>query len=87
MLGNLTRADDWRTGAEWPDNNRPVTRTWEYDSYSRLTKTTYTYPGSSNNTWQAPFAAENATSTLEPRPVPQISYSSRITEENFVSGA
>jgi RHS repeat-associated protein len=83
VMGNLTRADDWRTGAEWPDANRPVTRTWEYDSYSRLTKTTYTYPGSSNSTWQAPFSPENASSTLEPRPAPQVSFSSRVTQEDF----
>ncbi|HMA97768.1 MAG TPA: toxin TcdB middle/N-terminal domain-containing protein [Polyangiaceae bacterium] len=83
VMGNLNLANDWRTASEWPDTNRPVTRTWDYDSYSRLTKTTYAYAGTSNTTWQAPFAPENASSELEPRPVNQVSYGSRIKEETF----
>jgi YD repeat-containing protein len=83
VMGNLTQANDWRTASEWPDANRPVRRNWEYDSYSRLTKTTYDYPSTSNTTWQSPYAAENASSTMEPRPARHISYSSRIKEETF----
>jgi RHS repeat-associated protein len=80
VMGNLIRADDFRPAAEWTDQSRPVRREWKYDSYSRLTKTTYTYTGS--NAWTAPFAAENADRT-RPQPSPQISYGSRIAEENF----
>jgi RHS repeat-associated protein len=80
VMGNLIRADDFRPAAEWTDQSRPVRREWKYDSYSRLTKTTYTYTGS--NAWKALFAAENADPT-RPQPSPQISYSSRIAEENF----
>jgi hypothetical protein len=83
VMGNLTQANDWRTASEWPDANRPVRRNWEYDSYSRLTRTTYDYPSTSNTSWQSPFAAENASSTMEPRPARHISYSSRIKEETF----
>jgi RHS repeat-associated protein len=79
-MGNLIRADDFRPAAEWTDQSRPVRREWKYDSYSRLTKTTYTYTGS--NAWTAPFATEN-TDRTRPQPAPQISYSSRIAEENF----
>ncbi len=83
VMGNLTQANDWRTAAEWPDANRPVMRTWGYDSYSRLTRTSYTYPSTANTTWQSPFAAENASNSVEPRPTRQVSFGSRITEETF----
>ena len=80
VMGNLIRADDFRPAEEWTDNSRPVARTWKYDSYSRLTRTNYTY--ASNANWKAPFAAENADST-RPQPAPQVAFDNRITEENF----
>ncbi|MGC4070653.1 MAG: toxin TcdB middle/N-terminal domain-containing protein [Polyangiaceae bacterium] len=80
VMGNLVRADDFRPSAEWTDHSRPVRRQWEYDSYSRLTKTTYEYVGA--NTWRAPFHAENADPT-RPQPTPQVSFDTRISEETF----
>jgi RHS repeat-associated protein len=79
-MGNLVRADDFRNAAEWTNDSRPVRREWVYDSYSRLTKTTYTYAAESN--WKSPFAAENADPT-RPQPAPQVTFTSRIKEETF----
>jgi RHS repeat-associated protein len=81
VAGNLTEAQDWRTAEEWGDTVKPVNRTFEYDSYSRLTKTTYAYAG--GNTWQSPYDVENTTSTRVPQPSPQVSFSTRVGEETF----
>ena len=58
-----------------------MTRTWEYDSYHRLTGTLYSYPGSAN--WQPPFEAENLDETRLLQPTPQVSFDQRIQQENF----
>ena len=58
-----------------------MTRTWEYDSYYRLTGTLYSYPGSAN--WQPPFEAENLDETRLLQPTPQVSFDQRIQQENF----
>jgi RHS repeat-associated protein len=82
-VGNLVKDEDNRTASDWPATAKPVTRTFEYDDFYRLTRTTYAYPGGTTDSWKSPFAAEDSTPTLQPKPGPRVSFAARLTEEKF----
>ncbi|MDH5676854.1 MAG: M15 family metallopeptidase [Myxococcales bacterium] len=77
-VGNVVAIDDLRVASEWPDNAKPVDRSFEYDDLYRLTRTTYTHAGAS--TWKSPFAAENADPTRV-QPSPHVSFPTRVLEQ------
>jgi RHS repeat-associated protein len=81
-VGNLTLAEDDRLPDDWPASAKPVTRNFEYDDVYRLTHTSYSYPAGSVDTWQSPFASEDADPTAE-QPVPQVAFQTRPTDQRF----
>jgi RHS repeat-associated protein len=79
-VGNIVQIVDFRTPSEWPGPAKPVTRGFEYDGLNRLTRVTYGYAG--GQSWQSPFAAENAGGGGR-KPAPHVSFSDRLTEQRF----
>jgi RHS repeat-associated protein len=79
-VGNIVQIVDFRSASEWPNQAKPVTRGFEYDGLNRLTRVTHGYAG--GQSWQSPFAAENAEATGR-KPAPHVSFSDRLSEQRF----
>ncbi len=83
VVGNPTEIHDWRTADEWPDDAKPVHRSFEYDDLYRVTRADYDYVDA--NTWKSPFDAEN-TGATDPRlqkPLPHVTFSNRVAWQTY----
>lgn len=82
-VSNITKIEDFRNDADWPASAKPVTRTFEYDDLYRLTRTTFSYAGSSVDAWLSPYTAEDTDKTRQPQPSPQVSFSRRPARQDY----
>ncbi|MBM4361115.1 MAG: VCBS repeat-containing protein [Deltaproteobacteria bacterium] len=92
LVSNPTSIHDGRDPVEWPAGSKPVTRNYQYDSLHRVRQATSVYPGGSD-AWISPHAAENADPAppgahplddpRRARPLPQVSFPARMTQQTF----